>query len=65
MKNNLGLRISTMLSIILNIILGAVIFAWLDANASTALATVAGLAVVALGLVFSVSFPGLVAKGDK
>lgn len=63
MKNNTGLRIETLVSLIVNIILGALIFTWACANMPAAAATVIGIAVVALGIAFSVSFPKLM--GDR
>ncbi len=63
MKNNNGLRLEALVSLIVNIVLGALIFAWASANMPAAAATAIGIAVVALGLVFSVSFPKLI--GEK
>jgi len=58
MKNNIA--IWTLLSLIVNIVLASVIFAYLSANASVAAATVAGIAVVLIGAAASISFPKLV-----
>jgi acyl-coenzyme A synthetase/AMP-(fatty) acid ligase len=62
MKN--GLKIEAILSMILNVVLGALVFAWLSANASATLATIAGLAVIAIGAVSSFAFPKFVSKAD-
>jgi 1,4-dihydroxy-2-naphthoate octaprenyltransferase len=62
MKNVNSIKAETLISLIVNIILGALIFAWACTNTSTAAATAIGIMVVVIGLVFSVSFPKLVSK---
>ena len=62
MKNNM--KIETLLSMIVNIVLGSLVFAYLSANASVTAATVAGIVVVIMGAVFSFSFPKLVSKAN-
>ena len=54
------MKIEAILSFIINIVLGALVFTWACANMPAAAATAIGIAVLVLGLVFSVSFPKLV-----
>ena len=63
MKNNIA--IWTLLSLIVNIVLASMIFAYLSANASVAAATVAGIVVVLIGAAASVSFPKLVNRNNR
>ncbi len=61
MKNT-GLKIETLISLIVNIVLAALIFTWACSNMPAAVATVIGIVVVALGILFSVTFPKLVSN---
>ena len=61
MKNT-GLKIETLISLIVNIVLAALIFTWACSNMPAAAATVIGIVVVALGILFSVTFPTLVSN---
>jgi FtsH-binding integral membrane protein len=63
MKNT-GIKIETILSLIVNVILAALVFAYLDANASVTAATVAGIAVVVLAAIGTFTFPKLINKAD-
>lgn len=58
------MKIEAVISFILNIALGSLVFAWACANMPVAAATAIGVAVLAMGLVFSISFPKLV-NGEK
>lgn len=62
MKSSTGLKIETILSLIVNVVLASIVFAYLNANASVTAATVAGIAVVILGAVGTFTFPKLVNK---
>ena len=63
MKNT-GLKIETILSLIINVVLAALVCAYLDANASVTAATVAGIAVVVLGAIGAFTFPKLISKAN-
>lgn len=56
------MKIEAIISFILNIILGALVFTWACANMPAAAATAIGIAVLVLGLIFSLSFPKLVSN---
>jgi len=58
------MKIEAVISFILNIVLGALVFTWACANMPVAAATAIGVAVLVVGLVFSISFPKLV-SGEK
>ena len=56
------IKIEAIVSFIINIVLGAMVFTWACANLSSAFATVIGVAVLAIGMFFAVSFPRLIEK---
>ena len=65
MKNNNGMfKIETLISLIINIVLSALIFAWACANLPASAATAIGIMVVVLGIVFTVSFPKLISSNN-
>ena len=59
------MKIEAIISFVINIVLGALVFTWACANMPAAAATAIGIALLVLGLIFSISFPKFVSNENK
>ena len=56
------IKIGAIISLLINIIFGALIFAWVCTNLDSSLATTAGVLLLGLGTFFAVTFPRLIER---